>query len=68
MVSNTRVLDALSLAGGLALFAHPSHIYVLRANAAGQVQKLKFNYKKVIRGQDEAEDILLQPGDTVVVP
>lgn len=68
LVSNTRVLDALSLAGGLALFAHPSRIYVLRANAVGQVQKLKFNYKKVIRGQDEAEDILLQPGDTVVVP
>lgn len=66
--SRTRVLDALARAGGLSEFAHPDHIYILRANAAGEVKKLKFDYKHVIAGRDDAQDIVIQPGDTVVVP
>ncbi|MGH9542113.1 MAG: polysaccharide biosynthesis/export family protein, partial [Terriglobales bacterium] len=66
--SRTRVLDALARAGGLSEFAHPDHIYILRANAAGEAKKLKFDYKHVIAGRDDAQDIVIQPGDTVVVP
>lgn len=68
LTSRTRVLDALARAGGLSEFAHPDHIYILRANAAGDVKKLKFDYKHVIAGRDDAQDIVIQPGDTVVVP
>jgi protein involved in polysaccharide export with SLBB domain len=33
----------------------------------GQTEKLPFNYNKVTRG-DGRDNILLQPGDTVIVP
>lgn len=64
----TRVLDAIAMAGGLGEFAHPSRIYVLRPGVGGHVDKMDFNYKKVIDGKDVTENVSLLPGDTVVVP
>lgn len=61
------VLDALSAAGGLSQFASKKKIYVLRKKN-GKSERLPFNYKKAIRGKGPAQDIVLQPGDTVVVP
>lgn len=61
------VLDALSAAGGLSQFASKKKIYVLRKKN-GKSERLRFNYKKAIRGKGPAQDIVLQPGDTVVVP
>jgi hypothetical protein len=40
---------------------------VLRV-ADGKQQKLPVNYKKLIRGEYSEQNILLLPGDTVVVP
>jgi protein involved in polysaccharide export with SLBB domain len=34
----------------------------------GLQTRLKFNYDKVIKGKDPRENILLRPGDTIVVP
>lgn len=64
----TRVLDAIAMAGGLGEFANRGHIYVLRRDGGGQVQRLPFDYKKVINGKGAKENVWLQPGDTVVVP
>lgn len=64
----TRVLDAIAMAGGLGEFANRGHIYVLRRLGSGQVQRLPFDYKKVIAGKGAKQNILLRPGDTVVVP
>lgn len=61
------VLQALALAGGLTTFADESNIKIVR-NADGRVFNLKFNYKEVKEGRHLDQNILLQRGDTVVVP
>jgi polysaccharide biosynthesis/export protein len=62
------VLDAIAMAGGFRDFAKTKKVYVLRKDANGTEQKLAFNYKEVIKGQNPQQNIELQPGDTIVVP
>jgi len=62
------VLDAIALAGGFKDFAKTKKIYVLRTAANGAEQRLPFNYKEVIKGQNPQQNIELQPRDTIVVP
>jgi len=62
------VLDAIALAGGFRDFAKQKKIYVLRTAPDGKQQKLYFNYKEVIKGKKMAQNIYLQPRDTLVVP
>lgn len=64
----TRVLDALALAGGFNEFAKTTKVYVLRSNTSGATVRLPFNYKKVSAGEDDQDNIQLQPGDTIIVP
>jgi polysaccharide biosynthesis/export protein len=59
-------LQALATAG-LSQFANTKKIYILRTEN-GQTQRLSFNYKQVIKGEAMSQNILLKPGDTVVVP
>ncbi len=67
MLPNMTVLQALSEAGGFSPFAKLSGIYVLR-NENGHQVKFPFDYKKVIKGEQAQENLVLQPGDTIVVP
>jgi polysaccharide export outer membrane protein len=60
------VLQALATAG-FNEFANTKGIYILRTSN-GQEQKIPFNYKRVIKGAAASENILLQPGDVIVVP
>jgi polysaccharide export outer membrane protein len=62
------ILDAIALSGGFRDFAKDKKIYVLRTNSDGTQQKLKFNYREVIKGKKMAQNILLQPRDILVVP
>jgi len=62
------VLDAISLAGGFKDFAKTKKIYVLRTGPNGAQERLPFNYKEVIKGQNYQQNIDLQPRDTIVVP
>jgi polysaccharide biosynthesis/export protein len=62
------ILDAIALAGGFRDFAKQKKIYVLRTDAGGKQQKIFFNYKQVIKGQNMAQNILLKPNDTLVIP
>lgn len=61
------VLQALALAGGLTPFADQKHIEIVR-NQDGTVTKLQFNYKEISKGENLDQNIVLQRGDTVVVP
>lgn len=63
----TTVLQALSMAGGFDKFAELENIKVLRQNGSKQVP-ISVDYKKLIRGQNLESNILLVPGDTIVVP
>lgn len=60
------VLQALSSAG-FTQFANLKGIYLLRMENGRQV-KMPFNYKEVVKGRHPEQNILLQRGDTVVVP
>jgi polysaccharide export outer membrane protein len=67
LLPDMTVLQALSSAGGFTQFAKLKNIYVLR-NEAGKQVKHPFNYKEVVKGKNQEENILLQPGDVIVVP
>ena len=68
LTASMRVLDAIALGGGFKDFAKTKDIYVLRTASDGKQQKLKFNYKDVIKGKNVEQNVELQAGDTVVVP
>jgi len=61
------VLDALSVAGGLDKFADHSGIKVLRNTPQGQ-KAIPVYYDQLLRGERLESNIILNPGDTVVVP
>lgn len=62
------ILDAIAISGGFRDFAKEKKIYVLRTDSNGAQEKIKFNYKDVIKGKKMAQNIMLQPHDTLVVP
>ncbi len=62
------VMDAIAIAGGFRDFAKRKDVYVLRQNPDGSQSKLPFNYKDFIKGKNPAQNIKLQPHDTVIVP
>ena len=61
------VLQAISLAGGLDRFADSDSIKVLRGGAGVQTV-LPVNYDRLIKGQDLNSNVLLNTGDTILVP
>jgi len=65
LLPNMTALQALTSGGGFTQFANTKKIYVLRTEN-GKQAKHPFNYKAVLDGK--ADDIPLQPGDTIVVP
>jgi len=66
LIPNMTVLQALMTAG-LSMFANTRKIYVLRIEN-GAEQKLHVNYKAMVKGKTLNQNILLKPGDMVVVP
>jgi polysaccharide export outer membrane protein len=65
LTSPTRVFDALNNAGGFRDFANKKGIIIVRGT-----QRLKFNYEEYLKkpGKNPDKNILLQNGDTVIVP
>jgi len=68
LTNASTVLDAVAIAGGFKDFAKQKSIYILRQNPDGGQSRLPFNYKDVIKGKNSAQNIRLQPRDTIVVP
>lgn len=68
LTNSVTVLDAIAIAGGFRDFAKQKSIYVLRQNPDGTQSRLPFNYKNVAKGQDSAQNVKLQPRDTIVIP
>jgi len=65
--SSTTVSEIIIEAGGLSQFAKRKKIYILR-NVNGKQTRLPFNYDALIKNQPNSQDIVLQPGDKIVVP
>jgi polysaccharide biosynthesis/export protein len=66
LLPHMTMLQALA-AAGFTQFANVKAIYLLRTEGGKQV-KYAFNYKQVVKGRHPEQNILLKPGDTVVVP
>jgi polysaccharide export outer membrane protein len=67
LLPNMTVLQALSNAGSFTQFARSKKIYVLR-NESGKQTKIPFNYSEAISGKHPEQNVLLRPGDVIVVP
>lgn len=63
LATPTTVFEALTMAGGFRDFANKKGIVIIRGS-----QRLKFNWKDVVKGKNVSQNILLQNGDQVVVP
>ena len=62
LVVPTTVLEALVNAGGFRDFSDQKHIVIIRG-----LKRLQFNYKDVIKGRHVEQNILLEPGDVIVI-
>ena len=66
--SDTDVMQALALAGGLNPFAAENDIRILRREANGTQISIPFEYAEVKAGNDLETNIILRSRDVVVVP
>jgi polysaccharide export outer membrane protein len=67
MSGTISVLQLISIAGGLADYAKPEKIMIVRSEN-GKQMSFRFNYKEVIEGKKLAQNIDLKPGDAIIVP
>ena len=61
------VLQALSTAGGFTEWADTKYVMVVRRINKKETM-YRFNYQDFIEGKNLEQNILLEPGDTIVVP
>lgn len=63
------VMQALSMAGGLTPYASESRISIVRHGADGKDTHIEFPYYgDILKGKNLDKDIVLSPGDVVLVP
>ncbi len=62
-----RVLDALLAVGGLADFAAPNRAVLIRTEN-GKESKIKIRVGDLLDSGDLEQNLLLQPGDVIVIP
>ena len=63
---NMTVLQALASAG-FTQFANTKGIYILRTEN-GKQQKIPVHYRSLLKGESIDQNLILKPGDTIVVP
>lgn len=62
----TRILEAISLAGGFTEFAKESNIVLLRY-VDGRAVRVEIDYRKIVNGDRPDLNVFLKPGDTIIV-
>ncbi|MFK8066642.1 MAG: polysaccharide biosynthesis/export family protein [Gammaproteobacteria bacterium] len=62
------VVQAMSMAGGASTFAGLNKIKILRRDKTGKQSAIPFKYADIEEGRNLQQNILLEPGDVVVVP
>jgi polysaccharide biosynthesis/export protein len=64
---NTDVMQILSMAGGLNPYADGNKIRIMRRTGEKTIQ-MQFDYTEIVKGKKISQNIILKPGDVVVVP
>jgi polysaccharide export outer membrane protein len=67
LTAPTSVTQLIAIAGGLREYAKSKEIVIMRNDARGPIA-YPFNYNEIAKGRKLSQNILLRPGDTVVVP
>jgi polysaccharide biosynthesis/export protein len=67
LTGDMTVLQLISLAGGVVEWANSTKIVIVRKEDDRE-RRFSFNYKEVLKGRRGEQNILLKPGDTVIVP
>jgi polysaccharide biosynthesis/export protein len=63
----TTLLQVIPMAGGFTEWADQKKILIIRKEA-GKDKRIVVNYKKIVSGEDMGANIVLKPGDTIIVP
>jgi polysaccharide export outer membrane protein len=63
----TTIAQALSDAGGLGEYSNGKKVVIQRRDPDGNVTIFVFNYALYLKGKNPKGNILLQPGDTIIV-
>jgi polysaccharide export outer membrane protein len=63
----TTILQLISMAGGLRDYAKADKIAIMRTEN-GKPVSYRFNFQEVLKGKKLQQNILLKPGDTIIVP
>ena len=68
MRANMTVIDTLAIAGGFGAFAKKDRVKVIRQSGAGDPVEFNFDYGAYVDGTGLDQNILLVPGDKIIVP
>lgn len=67
MSEDMTVIQVLALAGGMTTFSDDDDILIIRRDGEGSTV-LRFDYSDMEKGRKLDQNIVLNPGDTIVVP
>jgi polysaccharide export outer membrane protein len=67
LTRDLRVLEAIAMVGGFRLFADKGDIRIVRRTAGGEEVEFRFDYDAYIKGKAPGTNIVLMPGDTIIV-
>ncbi len=65
--SETTLVQVIPMAGGFTEWANQKKILIIRKED-GKEKRITVNYKKILSGADTSANMIMKPGDTVVVP
>jgi len=68
LTNDLRVLEAIAAMGGFALFADTGNVRIVRRQPDGSEVEFRFDYGAYIKGRAPGTNIVLQSGDTIIVP
>jgi polysaccharide export outer membrane protein len=63
----TSLLHAISLAGGFGTYANTNNILLIRKKGSIET-RMSVRYPDIINGQHPEMNLMLQPGDTLIIP
>ena len=68
LTRDLRVLEAIAEVGGFTTFADKGDVRIVRRALSGAEVEYRFDYGAYIRGTAPGSNLVLRPGDTIIVP
>jgi len=68
LTASTTIVDAIAMGGGFKDFAKKTGVYILRKGPDGHETRINFNYKDFLKGKNPAQNIKIEPNDTIIFP